>query len=224
MKKSLIKKLMGIAIVLLIALAIYYLRDLPSHQEKIISTIQSWGIWGPLILIAALIIQGVISIFPSAILVFVASIIYGMVLGPIYSLIGLTLGAISTFLIAKKYGDDIEGQWISKKKVKHFDRIFEKNGTKMASIGRWFFIFPTDVISFVSGTSKMKLSKFIIASLIGFIPTTIIISFLGTKISTDMINLRNLSILGVIVLIAIVIHAYHHKISVKLHKLFLNKK
>jgi uncharacterized membrane protein YdjX (TVP38/TMEM64 family) len=224
MKKGTLKKAICIIAVILIALAIYFLRDLPSHQEKIILTIQSWGIWGPLILIAALMFQGIISIFPSAILVFIAGILYGTILGPIYALIGLTLGATATFLIAKKYGDDIEEQWISKKKVEHFDRLFKKYGTKMASIGRMLLIFPTDIISFVSGTSRMRLSKFIIASIIGFLPATIIITFLGTKITNNMINLRNLAILGIIVLIAIIIHAYHHKISVRLHKIFFNNK
>jgi len=181
--------------------------------------IDGLGIFGPIILIGALIIQGIFSIFPSAIFVIFAGNNYGVIQGSIYSLIGLGMGAIISFFIGRGMGKDVEKAWFSRKKINDFDKLFKKHGAYISCFGRMLFIFPANIISFASGTTKMSFRKYFIATIIGLIPFVLLMTFVGTKISLLISNIKNIIIVLIIVIIILIFRKYNHKIIKYLEKI-----
>jgi uncharacterized membrane protein YdjX (TVP38/TMEM64 family) len=220
------KKLRGILIltatILILGLIIFNSREVLFNQEKLTTLTESLGMWGPIILITILIIHGIVTIFPAIIVMLSAGILYGFILGSLYSIIGMTIGALITFLLARHYGRDIEKAWFNKREIAHFNTLFNKYGEKIALLGRVAQIFPADTISFTLGISKMKTKKFILLTIIGFLPTILFMTFIGTKITPQMINFGNITIAGIILAIIIIIIKLRHKIY-KVTKNYFNQ-
>jgi len=216
------KKLRNIIIlstvILILGFLIFKFKNILFNQQNLTSAIDTLGIWGPIILILIIIIQGVLSIFPIAILFFAAGILYGATLGSIYSIIGYTIGAIITFYLAKKYGKDLERKWIAKKKTEHFEKILKRRGSMAVFLGRILLIFPADTVSFAAGVVGIKTKKFIIATILGVLPVILLITFLGTRILSHLTNRWVIATVGIIFIIIIITHKHHHRIAKKIHR------
>jgi len=210
-------KLIIFAIIIILATLIFKFRSLLFNKENLISTIETLGIWGPIILITLIIIQGILSVFPVTLLFFAAGILYGGTFGSLYSIIGYTSGALLTFHLGKKYGRDIEKKWITKKKTEHFEKILKKKGSLAVFLGRMLIVFPADTVSFAAGITRIETKKFIAATILGILPGILLITFLGTKFTSYLTNKWTLITIGIIFLVIIIAHKSHHKIARKIH-------
>jgi uncharacterized membrane protein YdjX (TVP38/TMEM64 family) len=217
MKKRTSELLIALVIVIILAIVVFKFKDILFNQQNLISAIKALGIWGPIILIAIIIIQGILSIFPIAILFFAAGVLYGGLFGAIYSIIGYTFGAIITFYLAKKYGRDLERKWVAKKKTEHFEKILKRRGAIGVFLGRILVIFPADVVSFAAGIAEIKIKKFVIATILGVLPIILAVTFLGTAIISYLSNKWVLAIVGIIFITILIIHKFHHKIAKRIH-------
>jgi uncharacterized membrane protein YdjX (TVP38/TMEM64 family) len=170
--KHLLKFRLILILLVLIAIAYFFSQRIIFHNiVEIQDFIQSFGAFGPLIFIIIMMMAVVISPIPSMPLTFSSGIIWGSYLGTIYSVIGGEIGAILSFILARKLGRTfIEKhlhQNISLKKELSDNRLFW-----IILTARIFPFFQFDIVSYGAGLTKISLPKFAIATLIGMLPTT----------------------------------------------------
>ena len=137
--QTFIKKLINlssiIGILATITLLIYgYQAGIFSSAEQLSYMISQAGIWGPLIFIFIQIIQCVIPIIPGGLSCVAGIILFGPFYGFIYNYIGILLGSLINFILARHYGKPLIETIVSKKtynkyiswldRGKHFDRLF----------------------------------------------------------------------------------------------------
>ena len=219
MKKSLKKIVWGIVIIFILAVIVLNQNygNVLFNLQGLQNFVDSLGIWGPIILIAVIAVQGVVSIFPVAIFFVLAGSSFGFVLGSVYCLVGTLLGATISFKIARKYGKKVEYYLLSKKNAEEFIKFTKNKGGYLTSFGRMVPLFPVDVISFSAGIENMKYGKFLWTSAIGFIVPIILFIFVGDII----LQSSTLIIIGAIILILgmFFIQQNHHKIIKYLSKI-----
>ncbi|TYS67464.1 TVP38/TMEM64 family protein [Sutcliffiella horikoshii] len=167
--------------------------------EGIREWILSFGIFAPVIYIVLYTIRPLI-LFPASILSLAAGLAFGAIGGTIYTIIGATLGAIVSFLVAKKFGKRIIKNQTSNVRVQKIQSQMEENGFFYVLLLRLIPLFNFDLISYLAGLSKVKLSHFILATVIGIIPGTFAYNFLGSSFVGDN---KLVIILAVIVFILI---------------------
>jgi len=211
------KRLVAIVVVILIiALLVVLNRTFGSeifNLSKLKGIVDGLGAFGPPIIIAVLIVQGVFSIFPASVIFILAGVSFGTVWGSIYSLTGALLGAAVAFAFAKKFGKKIEYALISKRKADNLIKITKKKGAYITSVGRMLPIFPPDVVSFAAGISEMKFKKYIFTSAIGFLIPIIIIVFIGESLLRGPTGaIVSLAVVAALVIIY-AIQRNHHKIA-----------
>lgn len=146
--------------------------------------ILSFGIWSPIVFIAIYALRGAVLVIPVGIMSFAGGLAFGKWFGTIYILIGATLGASLSFLIARYFGRQfIESfGWLHKGKIKQFDEGVKKNGFRMMLFMRLIPLFQYDAVNFGSGLSKMKFRDFFIGSFIGMAPGGFINAMLGSSL------------------------------------------
>jgi uncharacterized membrane protein YdjX (TVP38/TMEM64 family) len=183
------ERLMNVALIVLVVgvlatLAGFYFSQCeetvcPSIQQFV----QSFGPWAPLIFAVLYVAASPIP-FVSTVLSATAGLVFGVARGALYTVVIATLSALVPFFIARRLGRE----WVeSKLKGKRFDELYERSGGSggfvFIALMRLVPILPWEVQNYVAGLSKIRVGTFMLATLVGIIPATTSLAFLGSAAS-----------------------------------------
>lgn len=142
--------------------------NLFTSQAALQTFLQPFGWFAPIIFIIFQAVQVVLPISPGAIGCVGGVLIFGSIQGFIYNYIGICIGSIVAFLLARHYGlnyvvnmsnKKVFNKYISWLKKPSFERIF--------AIAIFLPVAPDDFLCYIAGLSKMKFKKFVIIILLG---------------------------------------------------------
>ena len=141
------------------------------------SAIQSHGSMG---LMFVMIIQTIIAPIPSeAMLMFAGAIGIKLFDIVIFGGLGLIIGSVIAFYIARMGGKPIIVKLIGEKWINRVDKWVEKNGVKAIIFTRLIPIIPFDLISYMSGITSLDFKYYLLATIIGSFPRTLILAVIG---------------------------------------------
>ncbi|MCA1031496.1 TVP38/TMEM64 family protein [Bacillus timonensis] len=148
--------------------------------QSIREWILSFGLLAPLVFIGIYTLRPLI-LFPASILSLTAGLAFGALWGSIFSIIGATGGAILAFMISRKLGHNVsKGKW--KGKGERIQVQLEKNGFFYVLLLRLIPILNFDMISYLSGLSKVRFTHFLLGTILGIIPGAFAYNFLGASL------------------------------------------
>jgi len=176
-----------IGFILLIGLTLYYWRDyfvIITHKDKLESWVNSFGIWRYIVFIFIQIIQVVIFVIPGEVVHAAGGYLFGGILGSLLSVIGITLGSLACFAVARIIGQPVVEVFMHKKDI---DDLKRKINNRRLSISLFLiFIIPglpgKDAFSYIAGLTPMKFFDFFIVTLIARSPWIIAASFWGSSL------------------------------------------
>ena len=177
-KKMSRKILVGGVIGILMVYLVYQLNLHEFFQMENINELQRFvsrfGYIAPVIYIIIWVI-GCIIFLPKLVLTVLGAFVFEPVRAVIYASIGSTLGATSTFLIAR-YGVRklLEKKLGSYTKVEKIIKGVKKIGWRMLVITRMIPVFPYNLQNYIYGLTEIKLSTYIIVSWICTLPVLIV--------------------------------------------------
>jgi uncharacterized membrane protein YdjX (TVP38/TMEM64 family) len=125
-------------------------------------------------------ILATVAFFPGSILTLGAGVVFGVMLGSFYVLIGATIGATAAFLV----GRYLARGWVNKKiegnsKFRAIDRAVGQEGFKIVLLTRLSPIFPFNLLNYAYGVTGVSLKDYLLAS-VGMIPGTIMYVYIGS--------------------------------------------
>lgn len=152
--------------------------------------------------------------FPASILTLGAGAVFGILTGSILVVIGATLGATSAFLVGRYLARSVVSKRVEgNARFRAVDEAVGREGFKIVLLTRLSPVFPFVLLNYAYGITKVKLSDYFIASLIGMIPGTVLFVYLGslaTSIATgelpDSPARKIFTVIGLIVTIAVTIY------------------
>lgn len=128
-----------------------------------------------LIYIALQIIQIIISVIPGQILQFAAGYVYGFPLGTLLSLLGILLGTILTFYMARILGKEAMHILFGEERITRYINLL--NSKRAYTIIFVLFVIPgipKDLLSYAAGVSEIKLKPFLLLSMVGRTPALMV--------------------------------------------------
>lgn len=136
------------------------------------------GVFGPIIFTLVQIVQVVIPVIPGGIVSLTGQVVFGYLWGFIYNYVGIMIGSIIAFFLARRYGEFFVKCFVSDET---YDKYlgWTKNENRFALIlGILFFLpaAPDDILCMIAGLTTLSFKKFIII----FIPTKAISTFAFT--------------------------------------------
>lgn len=118
---------------------------------------------------------------PASVLTLGAGAIYGLGTGTAVVLVGATLGATLSFLLARTaLRKKVEGMTSGNAKFRALDRAIGKEGAKIVFLVRLAPIFPFTYINYAFGLTGVKTLPYVVASFFGMIPGTFAYVYLGS--------------------------------------------
>ena len=168
------------------------------------STIESFGLLGPGIIISLMIIAIVLSPLPSAPIALAAGAAYGHTEGTIYIVLGAEIGAIIAFCLARYLGKD----YLHHKFGDHLTKGLLGSQHYLMGVvfvSRLMPFISFDMMSYAAGLSNLSFVRFAIATLAGIIPASFVLAHFGSELATDTQStiLPFVLLLGVVTLIPI---------------------
>ena len=116
-----------LTIVLCIIFAVYgYRAGIFESKESLIAFIKALGLWGPLVFMFIQALQVVIPVLPGFVTCIVGALVFGPVMGFVYSYIGMCIGSILAFIIARRYGIDFVKKFVNEKTYDKYASWLEK--------------------------------------------------------------------------------------------------
>ena len=140
-----------------------------SSVETLQEDIKQFGLLGPLVLTSIQALQVVIPILPGFLGCIVGSISFGWFVGFLCNYIGISLGSIIAFLLARKYGVKLVKSMFSEKKYEKYSNwaATSKSYVALLFIAMLLPVFPDDFLCYFSGLTNMKTKKFILIIILG---------------------------------------------------------
>jgi uncharacterized membrane protein YdjX (TVP38/TMEM64 family) len=149
----------------------------PSIQQFV----ESFGPWAPLIFAVLYVAASPIP-FVSTVLSATAGLVFGTVRGAAYTVVIATLSSLVPFTIARRLGRE----WVeSKLKGNRFDDLYAQSGGSggflFIMLMRMVPVLPWEVQNYIAGLSKIPVPTFLLATLVGIVPLTTSLAFLGSS-------------------------------------------
>jgi uncharacterized membrane protein YdjX (TVP38/TMEM64 family) len=193
-------------LVLLVLTVAYWgeLWALFSSPQTLREWIRGTGVIAPLVFVAVQAFQVVFFFVPGEIPQVAGGYMFGLWVGTVLSLIGITLGAAFNFAISRLLGVPFVNVLFSAQKVERARRI-----TGLPKVRLTFFLFflipgiPKDILCYVAGLSVMKLPVFLLFSTLGRMP-----GIIGSALIGDAAADRRWILAGTIFFVAVVLFVF----------------
>ena len=151
-------------------------------ESRLRARIDELGAWGPLAVIALMILAILVSPIPSAPIAMAAGAAYGHGWGTLYVLIGAEAGALAAFGLARMLGGAALSRWFGK-------RLPGLSGSQNALMGivfasRLLPFISFDLISYATGLTPLSWWRFALATLAGIVPASFVLAHLGFEMAS----------------------------------------
>jgi uncharacterized membrane protein YdjX (TVP38/TMEM64 family) len=133
------------------------------------------------------ILQIIVTIIPGGPLELAGGYAFGALLGTILFVIGAFIGSLISFGLVRKFGREFVETQFSKKQIKKL--AFLEDEEKLNFVFMILFIIPgcpKDLLCYVAGLTRMKLSAFCVIATLGRLPAVI-----GTAVGGQAIEAGN---------------------------------
>ena len=140
-----------------------------TSKEAMEHFILQFGIGGGIVFILIQIVQVVIPIIPGGVSCLVGVLLFGAWKGFFYNYIGICIGSIIAFFIARKYGRALLRVMFDEKLIRKYEGWTQKNDrfAKLFALAIFFPVAPDDFLCYLAGTTKMKAEVFTAVILLG---------------------------------------------------------
>ncbi|MGG6797297.1 UNVERIFIED_CONTAM: TVP38/TMEM64 family protein [Streptococcus canis] len=120
------------------------------------------GILAPCLFILIQIIQVVYPVIPGGLTCVLGHVVFGPFLGVIYNTVGIFIGSLISFLLARKYGEQFAKAFVSEETYSKYIPYLDKGKYFERFLVAAFILpgFPDDFLCMVAGLGNMSLRKF----------------------------------------------------------------
>ena len=218
----------GVIFVVLMALLFFFSRYIPrpfsafappgedfddfegiySSSDRLSKFLQDLGPYSPAVFVVLQIFQVVAAPFPGELTGVAGGYVYGQMFGFLLSSVGLSIGSWVAFELASILGRPFVERFVKRDVLQKFNFLTTKTGVAICFVLFLFPGFPKDYLCYVLGLSRMKLSTFLVVSIVGRIPGTYLLTMQGATIRNEQYH--TFAIIAVVSL-AILAIAYYYR-------------
>jgi uncharacterized membrane protein YdjX (TVP38/TMEM64 family) len=174
-----LKRTASVIIFLSVVAFFIYFSYLASEYEGVIRSLIISDFFGIIVYVFLLILESVIAPLSFIPLIAVASNLWGPFLAGTLNLIAWTIGASIIFFISRKYGKGIIAHFFPLEKISKIESRLPEEHVLLNIILLRIFV-PADLLSYaLSLLTKIKFRIYLLGTIIGLIPFSYIIAYLG---------------------------------------------
>ena len=153
-------------------------RQIFTSQDALRSFVGGFGAFGAVVFVLVQAVQVVVPILPGGLGCLAGVLLFGPWLGFVYNYVGICLGSIAAFLLAKLYGRPILSVLFRQETIEKYEGWTNRHFARWFALAIFFPVAPDDFLCWLAGTTKMTLGRFSAIILLGK-PASIALYSLG---------------------------------------------
>ena len=151
--------------------------------ENIKQFVGGFGPWAPVAFVVIYTISSPVP-FIATFLSAAAGLLFGVLPGMLLSIFAATLSGVIPFYLARTLGKDwVEKRIKNEQLQKAYDQSEGRGGFLFVLLMRLVPVLPWEVQNYIAGLTKVKIPEFLLGTVIGIIPGSFALNFLGDSIS-----------------------------------------
>lgn len=133
-----------------------------TSQQAMSDSVKNAGFWGPALFLILQAVQVVIPILPGGISCLAGVLIFGPWLGFLFNYLGICVGSMLAFLIARHFGRPVLGCLFQHERLSRYDRWMQsrKHLSRWLAIAIFFPVAPDDLLCYLAGTTPISWKTF----------------------------------------------------------------
>ena len=133
-----------------------------TSQQAMSDSVKNAGFWGPALFLILQAVQVVIPILPGGISCLAGVLIFGPWLGFLFNYLGICVGSMLAFLIARHFGRPVLGCLFQHERLSRYDRWMQsrKHLSRWLAIEIFFPVAPDDLLCYLAGTTPISWKTF----------------------------------------------------------------
>jgi uncharacterized membrane protein YdjX (TVP38/TMEM64 family) len=161
------------------------------------------GLWGPFAFMRVYAL-GVIIAVPASLLTIMGGLLFGWAHAILYVAVGATVGAAVSFLIARYVARDAVAHHLERsERFEQPDKLTATQGPMIVALLRIVPISPFFLMNYGLGLTRVRFSTYVLWSLVGMMPTTIVYAVGADAITRGLLE-RRVPISTLAVLLAVI--------------------
>ena len=140
-----------------------------TSQERLQAFVASCGAAGWLLFTAFQAVQVVVPVLPGGLGCLAGVLLFGPVEGFLYNYVGICIGSLMAFAVARSCGRPLMGMLFSEKLIAKYSSWTEQNNrfARLFALAIFFPVAPDDFLCYLAGTTTMTWRRFTAIILLG---------------------------------------------------------
>lgn len=128
-----------------------------TSQERLQAFVASCGAAGGLLFVAFQMVQVVVPVLPGGLGCLVGVVLFGPVMGFVYNYVGICIGSLLAFAVARNCGRPLLSLLFSEKLIAKYSDWTERNDrfARLFALAIFFPVAPDDFLCYLAGTTSM---------------------------------------------------------------------
>jgi len=170
-------------------------------MESIKETLLMYPILAPFLFVLLRALTVVVPPIPGIVIDLIGIAVFGWVYGLILGELGVLLGSVIAFLLARKFREPLVFRLAPLKVIEKWENKYSETQKFWTLVGIRLMTVPLfDYICYAAGLTKVRLSIFVFSTLLGTIPVMFLSYYLGEKAINNGLFFAIAFILGTIIL------------------------
>ena len=152
--------------------------------DGLLSWFRQFGIWGPVVIVAFMVLQMFLIFFPSWLAMVVAIVGYGPWVGGAISLFGVLVAGLIGYGIGQGAAGDRMSNLLGEERYAKLRNAVRKYGFGGVALFRVSPFLSTDAISIVAGAVGMPIRRYLAATVLGTLPLLAIVGYFARDVES----------------------------------------
>lgn len=158
-----------------------------TSQEALETFVAGFGLFGAAVFVLFQAVQVVVPILPGGLGCLAGVLLFGPWLGFVYNYVGICLGSVAAFLLAKCYGRPVLTMLFRQETIQKYEAWTKRHFDRWFALAIFFPVAPDDFLCWLAGTTPMSLRRFSAIILLGK-PASVALYSLGLQVAFQWIS------------------------------------
>jgi uncharacterized membrane protein YdjX (TVP38/TMEM64 family) len=138
------------------------------------------GAWGVALLVALMLVHAVV-FYPTEVLTATAGLVYGFLPGLALVTVGWLVSALLAYLLGRTVGEPLARLLFGARRFAAFERAVKRGGVPLLLAARLVPLVPFSMTGYVAGAVRVPLWRFGWTTVVGYLPLTTLMAYLGSR-------------------------------------------